>query len=60
MQVIENNEFLSELSHEESAEMNGGGLFTAAANDGIAANAFVPFIIRFPALLTEMSNRNNV
>ena len=43
MQVIENNELFSELSNEESAEMNGGGLFTAAANDIISQGALVPF-----------------
>ena len=52
MQVIENNELFSELSNEESAEMNGGGILTAGAIDrvlitfGVTAPATrAPFIL---------------
>jgi hypothetical protein len=51
MQVIENNEFFSELSNEESAEMNGG---TAVGG----ARALAAFLAARP--LGAITNRDAV
>ncbi|MBO1056573.1 MAG: hypothetical protein HEQ27_08655 [Dolichospermum sp. JUN01] len=59
MQVIENNEFFSELSNEESADINGGGILTAGAIDRVLITSGVVLPpARVPFILLETLNPN--
>jgi|694.fasta_scaffold46653_4 hypothetical protein len=53
MQVIKNNQLFSELSNEESAEMNGGNAIAGAQVFAAIVNATGPFLTPQEALLVQ-------